>query len=172
MSLRNRFLYYAKVLEINKTGATQCRRFSTTNKNNNKSNYGIFLEKMEKKVICTTSFLYQSMPFLIFWSGSFAVQYGNNLLCEIICSPGIICEPAYWPVRKGKSINSDFSFPGISLSEEWKMPESFEDSHLFDHIKVKCFETMNNRCVWIVVVSQWWWITRRFRLPRSPFGSW
>ena len=32
-------------------------------------------------------FLYQSMPFLIFWSGSFAVQYGDHLRSGIICGP-------------------------------------------------------------------------------------
>ena len=31
------------------------------------------------------------------------------------------------------------------------MPESFEDSHLIDHIKVKCFQTINKCAVWSVV---------------------
>ena len=43
----------------------------------------------------------------------------------------------------------------------------FEDSHLIDDIKVKCFETINKCAVWIVV-SQWWW-NMRFELPRSLY---
>ena len=37
------------------------------------------------------SFLYQSMPFLIFWSGSFAVQFGDHLRSNL----GIICGPIW-----------------------------------------------------------------------------
>ena len=47
-------------------------------------------DKIEKHVFCL-SCLYQSMPFLLFWTGSFAVQFGDRLRFGIICCPWMIC---------------------------------------------------------------------------------
>ena len=60
--------------------------FHKKRKQKNNNNYGIFLIKYEN-MFFVCHFYINPCHSLFFWSGSFAVQYGDHLRSGIICRP-------------------------------------------------------------------------------------